>query len=313
MNFVVCGPSGLRAVVEGREREIARDHIVAFAISPDGKLAALSLEVEGAGVVAILDLRTGLQTPLLIDEAASFGRPAWHPRGAMVTVSLTSPDGESRLLNVTTQGEIHDLNVVDGRHAIAEPDWSASGRWLAFEAQPIDHLRGMTVFLYDAEHKSTIIIDPLEEPIPKAVCPRFAATEWLAYTHTPGGVLESTVSVYRPRGKERRQLGGIGINDPRWAPDHDTLLAARHHGICGTELVVLDSAGGEPVAIETEAGHHTPVFLSRRLAAYIQRPCADSDEIPIQPGVLMEVDLETGRRHRVAEEVMLAEPMLQPA
>lgn len=313
MSYVVFGRSGLRVIGAGQERLLAGEPIVAFALSPDGESIAISHEVVGGSAISLIEVRTGRRALLAERESTSFGRPAWHPSGKILTVVATAADGVSHLFHITPKGDVERLDILLGRHAIAEPDWSPSGRWLAFEAQPIDELRGMTVYLYDTSDDSTVLVDPIEEPVPKAVCPRFSRAGRLVYTYSPGGVLESTIAFYHPRNGDRRSLTGLGLNEPRWAFDHEKVLAAQHGAICGTRLVVLDADGGESLDLETEAGHQMPVFLSRRTAAYIQRSCPDPEQIPVAAGVLAEVSLDTGRLDIVARDVMLAEPMRQTA
>lgn len=308
MAFLVLKPDGLFLIGRDADQQIGGP-AQTFAASPDGLDVAVITTDAGEVSIAVKAIRGHDEfVPWLIEGGAVYGRPTWHPRGDRVTIARSFDDGDSALLTVSRDGEAATLQPFRARHVIAEPMWSASGKYLAFEAQPIDTLRGMTVYLHEPRTGQTSLVAPNDEPLPKAACGRFGKGDRLVYTESAGGVGEAAPFVYSPRTKKARALPGIGINEPRWSRDGSELLVAVHHGVCETSLAIIDvERGAGPDLVEAPPGHHEPISLSARAATFIVRPCAVDDEVPVVPGELWSVDRQTREVGLVARDVLLAE------
>jgi Tol biopolymer transport system component len=289
---------------------LAGPNVVAIAPSRDATRVAVVSRVNDGSELQVIDTRDA-SSVVAFESEKVLTSPAWRADTTEVTVVQNDRDGRADLLRVVVDGALSrhaPIEIVDGRHSLAEPDWSADGRWLAIEGQPLDELRGMTVYLQDQTTGTTLLLDPSDAPEPKCACARFAPSgSRLCYTYTLVGAMESEIRVFDPAVGERTTLSTGGLNDPRWSSDGDSLLAARHVSICESHLVRVEVATGEVHEVCAPPGQHlSPVHLDRRSATYIARSCEGVAEVPTRAGVLWSLDLRSGALTEVAHETSLA-------
>ncbi len=294
---------------DGGARRLAGPNIVALAVSLTGGRVAVVQRSAERSELRVVDAQDGssvsvFETPKLLTG------PAWHPSGHALSLVVNDPDGRADLLFVEVDRSsdgTEAMRVVDGPHSLAEPTWSRDGRWLAIEGQPLDELRGMTVFLHNQADGTSLLIDPLELPEPKATCPRFAPHRpLLSYTYANIGALDSEIRLYDLTTGGRATIAGGGLNDPRWSEDGRFLLASHHRSICAGQLVRVDVSTGTIESLSDAGEHVSPSYLDSKVALYIARSCAAVDENPTDPGVLWEHDLRSGATVQIAEEASLA-------
>lgn len=176
LSWLVHREDGLFRIRRGREDLLASD-VAGFAIVPlsdpwraphiallryDGELSRVSVLLEGRGRERMLYETANLLTSL-----------AWHPSGSMCVFVQSDDDGCGSLLAASLKPGALAQIVLQPRHAYAQPAWSDDGSWFAIEGQPIDELRGMTIFGGPAGGPLGVI-DPVEAPLPKCTSPWFA-------------------------------------------------------------------------------------------------------------------------------------------
>jgi len=291
-------------------RRIGDESTIGFAALRGHDLVALLAKRRGLYSLELASLRNG-DIRVIYQTDRCLLSPRWHPSGSELVMVEQDLNGRGRLLSVNAgSGAVHARELFAAAHSLAEPDWSADGRWLAIEAQPIDTLRGMTVYVYQPEAGSMDLVDPADSPEPKAACPRFSPTgETLAYAYTGAGVLDSEIRLYDPVRQRGRMVGVVGMDDPRWADDGSMLLVARHTHVCVSDLWVLELGAGKPRPRQlttSQAEGVFPVHLDNGRALYLARACPTDDEAATAPGELWIVELTSRKRERLAIGVMQA-------
>lgn len=304
--LLLLGPDGLWFRDAGRSVAISDESTTAFATAPGTGKVAVIRSVASASV-ELSDL-TGGARDLLYETDNVLTCPAWGPGPTSVTVIELWPDGHGEIIVIDAQsGRTHRLQPFAEPYAVAEPEWSPDGRRLAFEAQPIGHPRGMTVFLWNTVDESLVLVDPLDQPEPKSACPHLDPRgRALVYAYADAGVVGSEVRTIDLQTGARRTLARGGFNDPRWSTSGRAILAVRHRTICETSLVLVDAGSGATETLVHEGGHHTPVHLNEGAAVYIERFCHGVDYLATAPGILWEVDRLTHSTRRLAEDVQAA-------
>lgn len=285
-------------------------NIVAIARSRDARQVAVVSRIGSTSGLRVIDVNDG-SSFIALETERVLTSPAWCPDGTQLTIVVNDDDGRADLRRIVVDGAAagpETIEVVGGRYSLAEPDWSGDGRWLAIEGQPLDELRGMTIFLQDRVAGTTLLLDPLDAPEPKSACPRFAPHgSRLCYTYTAVGVMESEIRLFDPETGTRSTLAIGGLNDPRWSSDGSSLLAASHDSVCESHLVRVEVESGEITVITNPSGQHTsPIHLNRSTALYIARSCSGVDEVPTDSGVLWSIELRSGVATEIARETSLA-------
>lgn len=308
--LVVHGPRGLIFLDDGDVVEIADSGVASYAVNPRSSRIAYSVLGDQGESLYVVD--PSRHVSLVYEGRLAIGGLTWGPRESFLSFIEQPPDGIGRLRIVSLRsGETQSFAIMDEPHLAAEPSWSADGRWLGIEAQPTQYLRGMTVYVYNRNDASVTLVDPLDEPEPKSACPRFAPrAAVLVYTYTPVGVLDSQLRLLFPGTGRRESSEIVGLNDPRWSQDGQSVLAVRHRSICETDLVQVGIPSLKAETLLTSAGHLTPMYMDSDIALFVERPCSATDYIPTDPGDLLALSLASGHVDRVARSVYSASPVM---
>lgn len=308
--LLIHSPDGLVLASGGREIQVAGRETRSFAISRWSPRAVVS--VDAANGEQLLLLQESGRVSHVHDSPLPIQSLTWGPDDSTVSFVVQPDDGVARLkLLDLRSGRLGEVKILDVPHLAADPSWSTDGRWLAIEAQPTQQLRGMTVFLYDRAERSLTLVDPLEEPEPKSACQTFAPNEpILAYAYAVVGALDSQVRLFAAHTGRRAVAEGVGLNDPRWSQDGDSLLAVAHTSICQTNLVRVDALSLRVHTLLLSAEHLEPLYLDTRVALFVARTCHRTDMIPTEPGELRLFDLSSGQVELIARPVYRAMPML---
>ena len=206
------------------------------AVSPDGRLLAVSALDGGNRDIWIHDLVRGTKTRLTFDEGAE-ARPTWSPSGREVTYDWVH-DGESNIASKAADGTGKATVLVDTEAGVFNPDWSHDGQYLAYHEIGTDTQRDIwylkpsgdgfepTVFLRTAANEATAEFSP--------------DGRYLAYVSDESGRREVYVRPF-PEGSGKWQVSVNGGMHPGWRHD-------------GGELFYVEESTLMAVSVSTDQG-----------------------------------------------------------
>jgi Tol biopolymer transport system component len=151
-------------VVDDGWKSLCRTSIIGFCLSRDGSRVAVLTPLGVLTGIDLIDVETGRRREI----GRLRGRvldPQWHPGGKRLGAISQSDDGDSKIvvLDVDT-GQTTTLPSFPERYNLGQLEWSPDGQMLAVEGQPLDHLRGMSVFLVTPNSDSPRLIAPAGSP-----------------------------------------------------------------------------------------------------------------------------------------------------
>jgi serine/threonine-protein kinase len=194
-----------------------------LALSPDGRLLALSLQGQGGkSDIWVKELPAGPLTRLTIADTTA-ERPAWTPDGRSVTFvsRLRRPAGD------TSAADLADLYIrrADGsraaelllrrRPSVWEALWSPDAKWLLFRTDDRDPGRG-DLFALAVGRDTTP--EKLVATEFREVSPTLSPDgRWLAYGSDESGRVEVYVRPFPNVGDGRWQVSTEGGTEPLWS------------------------------------------------------------------------------------------------
>ena len=196
-----------------------------FALSPDGRRAAVGISAGGAGFdVWIKQLDNGPLTRLTFSGRDR--RPTWSPDGRQVAfVRDSTSGGDVYVRAVDGSGSDRRLAHID--RAIQEVTWSRDGRWLVVRTETGAAGSGDIVALSATGDSAVVNIatGPFTEMQP-ALSPD---GRWVAYVSNEAGAYQVYVRPFPNAEASRWQVSNGGGGSPAWSAN-------------GRELFFLDPA-----------------------------------------------------------------------
>ncbi len=230
-------------------RRVTRNNSISVSPSwsPDGSRVAYTKMVDGAFRIFEIDLRSGSERPLPIDQAGDHHTPEYGPRGDVLALSVVG-GGRSGLYTYNVGRDCCLQYVSGGNWDDLNPTFGPDGRELAFMSNRLGDNHPQ-VFLMPAGGGQADLVSPYTYG-PNAGY--YTSPEWsptgrhLAFHGrvTRRGFFQILVAEVDAGGRRLRQLTWEGENeDPTWAPDgrHLAFVGRRNWG---TGLMIVDSATG---------------------------------------------------------------------
>ena len=206
------------------------------AVSPDGRLLAVSALDGGNRDIWIHDLVRGTKTRLTFDEGAE-ARPTWSPSGREITYDWVH-DGESKIASKAADGTGEARVLVDSESEVYNPDWSHDGKYLAYHETSTDTKRDIWYLKPSGDGFEPTVF--LRTPANEATAEFSPDGRYLAYGSDESGRREIYVRPF-PEGSGKWQVSVNGGMHPGWRHD-------------GGELFYVEESTLMAVSVSTDQG-----------------------------------------------------------
>ncbi len=225
----------------------AQDAIDSPALSPDGRLVAVTATEGSNRDVWVYDIARGVRTRLTSAPERDF-RPVWSPAGDEVAFTSTRAGNDDIFLRQADgSGEEQVLAATPRRELLS--DWSRDGKYLLYHLNDLETGNDLW-YLERNEDGSGWEPHPfLQSPFAE-VMPRFSPDgRYVAYLSNESGQMEVYVQPF-PEGGRKVTVSSSGGRKVRWSRD-------------GKELFYVE--GGTLVAVSVSSGSSFSVGSATRL------------------------------------------------
>jgi Tol biopolymer transport system component len=192
------------------------------ALSPDGRHAAAFLrEPDESGDLWLLDVDRDVASRFTFRHAATFLNPIWSPDGSRIVFGSQGADSVMQLFLRSADGNGGDEPLVEAGVLAAPTDWSADGRFVAYEKRnEKTGKRDLWLLPMTGDRKP---VPYLETPFDKFQGQFSPDGRWMAYVSDESGRWEIYLQPIPATGG-KWLVSNAGGTQPRWRRDGKELF-----------------------------------------------------------------------------------------
>jgi Tol biopolymer transport system component len=205
------------------------------ALSPDGRLLTVQRyeRQDARSTTEVIDLRA--RTAVRLKADADVNHAIWSPDSRELIVGSGQP-GKFRLSRLFATGDGEHV-VLEGNRSLTPRDWSADGRFVAFDTPTAT--TGYDIWMLELTAPPTA--HPYLQSRFNEKQARFSPDgRWVAYTSNESGQYEVYIEPFRRTG-DRWRVSANGGEQPAWRPDgHELYYLSATQSLMATRVVLED-------------------------------------------------------------------------
>ena len=191
-------------------------------LSPDGRRAVAFLrEPDESGDLWLLDVSRDVASRFTFQRRANMLNPIWSPDGSRIMFASPNSEGDFQLYERSSDGSGSDAPVVTTSKSAVPTDWSADGRFVAFEDRDAKTgKRDLWLLPISGDRKA---VPYLQTPFDKFQAQFSPDGQWMAYCSDESGRWEIYLQPIPATGG-KVLVSSSGGTQPRWRRDGKELF-----------------------------------------------------------------------------------------
>jgi serine/threonine protein kinase len=235
------------------------------ALSPDGRVAAVSISNGDEGAIWLHDVDRGVLTRLSFNPVVA-RYPVWSPDGSRVAFSFQrNTSGVFDIYERPASGSRQETLLLKGGINTILEDWSSDGKWLVYRQTGSPTALDLWLLPLEGDRKPAVYLQtPFGETGARFAPAGASAPRWLAYASNESGQYQVYIQEIPATGA-KYQVSTNGGTQPMWRADAKEL----YYLTPDQKLIAVDVTLGTSARI----GESRELFASPGITGY--SPSAD--------------------------------------